>query len=119
MKFKVGDFVMVNDPTPYLDDCDFTNGLYFNDRMRVFIGRIFRVSEIQRQVIFYELDHLNVPHDITYKLEYIDKHDCLEGRNDVITRWSWNEKWLMLADEFAPDEIDCSDLPDIMSMIRG
>jgi hypothetical protein len=105
MRFKIGDFVVVNDPTPYLDDGVFTDDLYFNDRMRVFIGRIFIVSKIQG--------------DNTYKLKYIDKHECLEGRNDVITRWSWNEKWLMLADEFAPDEIDCSDLPDIMSMIRG
>lgn len=110
--FKVGDFVMVNDPTPYLDNSEFTDGLYFNDRMHVFIGRIFKVSKIERQVIFHK-------HDITYKLEYIDKHDCLEGSNDVITRWYWNEKWLMPADEFAPDEIDCNDLPDIMYMIEG
>lgn len=105
MTYKIGDFVVVNDPTPYLDDSNFTDGLYFNDRMRVFIGRIFRVSKIQS--------------DLTFKLEYIDKHDCLEGSNYVITRWSWNEKWLMPADEFSPDEIDCCDLPDIMSMIRG
>ena len=103
MKFKVGDFVVVNDPTPYLDDGDFTDGLYFNDKMRVFIGRIFRVSKIED--------------GITYELEYIDEHDCLEESDDVITRWFWNEKWLMPADEFSPDEIDCCDLPDIMSMI--
>lgn len=101
--FNVGDFVVVNDPTPYLDDGDFTNGLYFNDRMRVFIGRIFRVSKIQS--------------DITYKLEYIDKHDCLEGSNDVITRWSWNEKWLAPADECVSDDIDYDSLQDIMLMM--
>lgn len=103
MKFKIGDFVVVNDPTPYLDDGDFTNGLYFNDRMRVFIGRIFRVSKIQN--------------DITYKLEYIDKHDCLEGSNDVITRWSWNEKWLAPTDGCVLDDIDYDNLQDIMLMI--
>lgn len=103
--FNVGDFVMVNDPTPYLDDDNFTNGLYFNDRMRVFVGRIFRVSKIQS--------------DITYKLEYIDKHDCLEGSNDVITRWSWNEKWLAPESEFDLNELECSELSDIMYMIEG
>ena len=76
MKFKVGDFVVVNDPTPYLDDGDFTDGLYFNDKMRVFIGRIFRVSKIED--------------GITYELEYIDEHDCLEESDDVITRWFCN-----------------------------
>lgn len=103
MKFKVGDFVVVNDPTPYLDESDSTNGLYFNDRMRVFIGRIFKVSKVQN--------------DNTYKLKYIDKHDCLEGSNDVITRWSWNEKWLALTDEYVLDDIDYDNLQDIMFMI--
>lgn len=103
--YNPGDYVMVIDPTPYLDDGDFTNGLYFNDRMRVFIGRIFRVSKIQS--------------DITYKLEYIDKQDCLEGSNDVITRWSWNEKWLALESEFNLDELECNELSDIMYMIEG
>lgn len=103
--YNPGDYVMVIDPTPYLDDSDFTNGLYFNDRMRVFIGRIFRVSKIQS--------------DITYKLEYIDEHDCLEGSNDVITRWSWNEKWLAPWLEFDLDELECSELSDIMYMIEG
>ena len=106
MKFKVGDFVVVNDPTPYLDDDDFTNGLYFNDRMRVFIGRMFRVTKEDA--------------DGTYRLAYIDKSDSLEDTyDDVVTRWSWNKKWLMQADEFTSDEIDCCDLPDIMSMLRG
>lgn len=103
MRFKIGDFVVVNDPTPYLDDGVFTDGLYFNDRMRVFIGRIFRVSKIQG--------------DNTYKLEYIDKHDCLEGLNDVIPRWSWNEKWLAPADERVSSDIDYDNLQDITFMI--
>lgn len=101
--YNPGDYVMVIDPTPYLDDGDSTNGLYFNDRMRVFIGRIFRVSKIQS--------------DITYKLEYIDKHDCLEGSNNVITRWSWNEKWLAPTDMCVLDDIDYDNLQDIMLMI--
>jgi len=105
MKFKVGDFVVVKDPTPYLDDGEFTDGLYFNDRMSVFIGRMFRV--------------IKEDYDGTYKLAYIDESDRLEDTYDVVTRWVWNKKWLMPADEFTLDEIDCCDLPDIMSMIRG
>lgn len=103
MKFKVGDFVVVNNPTPYLDDDSHTDGLYFNDRMRVFIGRTFRIVKMDS--------------DSTYKLGYIDTSDNLEKADDVISRWSWNKKWLVPADEFVLDEIDCSNLPDIMSMI--
>ena len=57
--------------------------------------------------------------DLTYKLEYIDKQDCLEGSNDVITRWHWHEKWLALESEFNLDELECSELSDIMYMIEG
>lgn len=102
-KFEVGDFVVVNDPTPYLDDGEFTDGLYFNDRMSVFIGRMFRV--------------IRENHDGTYKLAYIDESDRLEDTYDVVTRWSWNEKWLAPTDEYVSGDIDCDNLPDIMSMI--
>lgn len=106
MTYNGGDIVVVVDPKPFLDDGNHTDGLYFNDtRMSVFIGRMFRV--------------IREDYDGTYKLAYIDESDRLEDTYDVVTRWSWNEKWLMPADEFSSDEIDCSDLPDIMSMIRG
>ena len=104
MTYNPGDYVAVVDPTPYLDEGSYTDGLYFNDRMRVFIGRTFRI--------------VKMAYDSTYKLEYIDTSDNLEKADDVVSRWSWNKKWLVPADEFVLDEIDCSDLPDIMSMIR-
>lgn len=104
--YNIGDIVSVIDPTPFLDNNYETDGLYFNNKkMSVFIGRRFIIS-------------LNFSRDV-YVLRYIDECDCLETKNNRIEEWLWNKKWLMPADEFTPDEIDCSDLPDIMSMIRG
>ncbi len=106
MTYNEGDIVVVVDPKPFLDDGNHTDGLYFNNtRMSVFIGREFIISKRRNKN--------------TYRLRYIDEHDCIEIEDYRIEEWIWNEKWLMPADEFAQDEIDCSDLPDIVSMIRG
>ena len=103
MTYNPGDYVAVVDPTPYLDEGSYTDGLYFNDRMRVFIGRTFRIVKMD--------------YDLTYKLGYIDTSDNLEKADDVISRWSWNKKWLVPADEFVSGDIDCDNLQDIMYMI--
>ena len=106
MTYNEGDIVVVVDPKPFLDNRGYTDGLYFNNtRMRVFIGRTFIISRRRNKN--------------TYKLRYIDEYDCLETESNRIEEWIWNEKWLMPADEFSSDEIDCCDLLDIMSMIRG
>lgn len=107
MKYNPGDIVVVVDPTPYLNDRNCTGGLYFNDRMRVFIGRTFAVSRIASST------------SSTYRLEYINELDCEETGDDVVSRWIWKEKWLMAAEGFNPNEIDVSNLLDIMSFIGG
>lgn len=103
MTYNPGDYVVVEDPTPYLDDDSHTDGLYFNDRMRVFIGRTFRIVKMDS--------------DSTYKLGYIDTSDNLEKEEDVISRWSWNKKWLVPTDEYVSDDINCDNLQDITFMI--
>lgn len=107
MKYNPGDTVVVVDPTPYLNDRNCTNGLYFNDRMRVFIGRTFVVSRIASST------------SSTYRLEYINELDREETDDDVVSRWIWKEVWLMAAEGSDPNEIDISNLPDIMSFIGG
>lgn len=107
MKYNPGDMVAVVDPTPYLDDQDCTDGLYFNDRMRVFIGRTFAVSRISSST------------GSTYRLEYINELDCNETGDDVVSRWVWKEKWLVATEEFSSNEIDISNLLDVMYFIGG
>jgi len=106
MTYNDGDYVMVIDPTPYLDECNHTDGLYFNNlKMGVFIGRTFIVSKIFSKS--------------RYKLKYIDESDCIEKDYDVVQRWTWTGEWLAPAEEFSSGEIDCDNLSDIMSMIEG
>lgn len=106
MTYNEGDIVIVVDPKPFLDNMNYTDGLYFNNtRMRVFIGRKFIVSR--------RLDKNK------YKLRYINKYNCMETGSHRIEEWVWNEKWLMPASEHDLDELECSELSDIMYMIEG
>lgn len=106
MTYNEGDIVVVVDPKPFLDDRGYTDGLYFNDtKMSVFIGREFIISQRWNRN--------------RYKLRYIDEYDCQETESGRIEEWIWNEKWLVPASEYDLDELECSELSDIMYMIEG
>jgi hypothetical protein len=106
MTYNEGDVVVVVDPKPFLDNRNYTDGLYFNDtRMSVFIGRKFIISRRRNKN--------------TYRLRYIDEHDCLETKSCRIEEWIWNENWLMPASEFDFNELECCELFDVMYMVEG
>jgi len=106
MTYNKGDIVVVVDPNPFLDDRNYTDGLYFNNtEMSVFIGRKFIISSRRNKD--------------TYILRYADKHDCLEAEGHKIEEWIWNEKWLMSASEFDFDELECCELFDVTYMVEG
>lgn len=74
MKFKVGDFVVVKDPTPYLDMYGGTDNLYFSEEMRRYINGHFIIKKIK-----YD--------------GYILAHLALSG-DRKIGHYVWHESWL-------------------------
>jgi hypothetical protein len=92
MKFKVGDLVVVKDPTPYLDiysikdNLFLTDNLFFTEEMRRYINGYFIIKKIECDG--YKLAHL-----------------ALSG-DRKIGHYVWHESWLERRDIGVPNEFE-------------
>lgn len=89
--FEIGEIVRVIEPE--LDECDETNGLYFDEEMRGFIGHEFRIEGRSA----YKPDR--------YYITDIDKNNPIKVMNWYANDWVWHESWLQKIEVY--DELDC------------
>lgn len=95
--FKVGDLVIVKDPTPYLDNTYRTEGLPFNrNGMQRYVDSPFIISHTHKEEAW-----LN-------EREYTLMH--LEGFDDYdVGQYVWHESWLRrfdIGDMCVPNEFE-------------
>lgn len=92
MKFKVGDLVVVKDPTPYLDNTYRTEGLPFNrNGMQRFVNSLFVISQTHKEEAWLNEHEYTLRH-----LEVFDDYD--------VGQYVWHESWLRRAGINIPNE---------------
>lgn len=78
--FEIGEIVRVIEPK--LDKYNQTNGLYFNDEMRGFIGYEFRI------------ENRSPYNDDRWYLTSIDTSSPMKIGRSFVSEWIWHESWI-------------------------
>lgn len=97
--FNIGEIVRVIEPE--LDECDETNGLYFDEEMRGFIGYEFRI------------DYQSTYREDRWYLTSIDRNDSIKINGYYVSDWVWHESWLEKVEMY--DELD--DEPELIELL--
>lgn len=97
--FEIGEIVRVIEPE--LDELDETNGLYFDEEMRGFIGHEFRIENQSE----YRKDR--------YYITDIDRNNPIKVMNWYANDWVWHESWLQKIEVY--DELD--DEPELIELL--
>lgn len=107
--FKVGDLVVVKDPTPYLDNTYRTEGLPFNrNGMQRYVNCLFVISQTNKEEAWLNEHEYTLRH-----LEVFDDYD--------VGQYVWHESWLRRAgitnEEIEDIDIDIENTIDFDRLI--
>lgn len=97
--FEIGEIVRVIEPK--LDECNETDGLYFDEEMRGFIGYEFRIESRSG----YRQDR--------YHITDTDRYNPIKVMHWYVSDWIWHESWLQRVDVY--DELD--DEPELIELL--
>ena len=89
--FEIGEIVRVIEPK--LDKHHETDGIYYDEVMRGFIGYEFRIED-RNEYLKYG-----------YYITDIDSNNRIKVRHWYASDWVWHESWLQKVDVY--DELDC------------
>lgn len=99
--FEIGEIVRVIEPE--LDEHHETDGIYFDEAMRGFIGYEFRIESIHG----YKKDRCYITD--------IDENNPIKVMHWYASSWVWHESWLQKVDVYEYDELN--DEPELIELL--